>query len=112
MNIQNNVAVVSDDALTPYGLATQIDQFAGHMTAGHGYDLYRKREGTQRIHPLALIGDTNEALRDRRNDFLPGQCCTAALDQLQAMVGFISTNDIQVNAGCGIQINNRKSQCL
>ena len=55
---------------------------------------------------------TNEALRDRRNDFLPSQCCTAALDQLQAMVGFISTIDIQVNAGCGIQINNLKSQCL
>ena len=51
------------------------------------------------------IGDANRLLSsDRRNDFLPSQCCTTALNQLQAMVGFISTIDIQVNAGCGIQI--------
>ena len=46
-HVEDDIAVVGYHSLTIHGVATELDQLAGHMAARHRDDFHRQREGPQ-----------------------------------------------------------------
>ena len=107
VNVENAVAVVGGDPLAQNGVAPELYQFAGHVTAGHGNHFDRQGEGAEGGYPFALIGDTDEFLRHRRDDLLPGQRSAAAFDELQRLVALVRAVDVELEAVHGIEVIHR-----
>src|ERR1700674_334880 len=102
--IQNNVAVIRDQALPPCRLATQLDEFARHVAACHGDHLHGQGKLAQHPDELGRIGDTDEFARNRGDDLFTGERCTAPLDHNQALGNFVGAVDIQRQIADAIQV--------
>src|SRR5690606_21978569 len=95
-----------------YGIAAELDDLPGHMTAGHGYDLHRQRKLSQGSHQLALVGNTDEGARYRGNDLFPGQGSAPALDQFQMAGGLVGTVNVEVQTRDAVEVIHRNAVLL
>ncbi|MNJ60612.1 hypothetical protein D3C77_563570 [compost metagenome] len=90
-------------------IAAQADQLAGDMAARHGNHFHRQREAAEYRHALAGVGDAHERLGHRGDDFFPGQRGAAALDQFQAVIGFVGAVDVELQFADRIQVVDRNA---
>ena len=109
VDIENDVAVVRDEALPPLRSAAQSDQRPGRQAAGHGNDLHRQRECAQGGRQLGLINDANKLIRGGGDDFFPGQGAAAALDQAAAGIYFVRAIDIDHRRRRRVQVQDRNA---
>ena len=82
------------------------------MTAGHGNDFYGQWEFSKYPYHLRLIGYTDKLFRHRRNNFFSSQCRTPALDELQVLIGFVRTIDVNGDSAGAIEVINRNAEFL
>ena len=107
MDVDDNVAVVGHYPFPIDRITAQFHDFPANMAPGHGNDFDRKREFAQYADHLGVIGNADEGLGNRGHDFFPGQRGTAAFDQFQAVVGFVSAVHIELQFSGTVKVVNR-----
>ncbi len=112
VNVQNDIAVIGNETVTVHRIAAQLHDFPRHVAAGHGNHFHRQRELPQHRDFLGSIGDADEFLRHRRDDFFPRQRAAAALDQAQVGIGLVGAIHINGNVIHGIQVEHGNAVLL
>ena len=93
-NIQKPIAVVGDETFAPRRIA-QSGETPCDKTARHRNHFHRQRKSAELPHPLAFVGDADELLRRRRQNFFARQRAAAAFNHLKIAVNFVRAVDIQ-----------------
>ncbi|MNF57154.1 hypothetical protein D3C84_386710 [compost metagenome] len=112
MHVEDDVAVVGDNALAVNRVAAQFHQLPGHMAAGHGDNLHGQGEGAKHRHQLAAVGNADEGLGDGSDDFFARQGRATAFDQGQVLVAFVGTIDVELKLADGVQFVDRDPVAL
>ena len=107
MHVEDDVAVVGNKVFAVHRLTAELDQFPRHVGARHGNHLDGQGKGTEHIHQLGFVGDTDELPRHGGDDLLPRQRTTAALDQVQVFGGFIGAVDVDGDVVHHVEIFHR-----
>src|SRR5690606_24178503 len=105
-HVEDDVAIVGDDALAVDRIAAELDQLARHITARHRDHLDRQRKLAEGFDQLALIGNADEFPGAGGDNFLACQRRTAALDQFEAGVRFVGAVDVIVKGADRVQVEN------
>jgi len=106
VDIQDDVAVIRGEARAVLGVSAEADQFPPDIASSHGDDFHGEWECAQDIHLLGFIHDAQEGFRGGRQDFLPGQGATPALDQLQSLVRLIGAINIEARRLHSVKVVN------
>jgi len=109
--VEDQVAVVGDEALPQHGTPAQTLKFAAHLDTGHGDDFDGQRKTSQLRHLLAGITDAHEALRHGSHDLLAGLGAAAALDHGQRAVDLVGAVDIDRDVGDVVQVQQADAMC-
>src|SRR3569623_1130447 len=94
-HVEDEIAVVGGEALTQYGLAAELYEFARDVAARHGDHLDGQWKGAEHVHEFGFVGDADEFLGDRRHDLLARECAAAALDEMEILGGLVGAVHIE-----------------
>ena len=111
-HVDDDIAVVRHHAFAVDRIATQLDQFAGHVAAGHRDHFNRQRERPQYRNQFAGVGDADKGLGHGRHDLLAGQGCATAFDQVQVFVAFIGAINVELQVADCVQLIHRNAVAL
>ncbi len=111
-HVEDDVAVVGQHAFAVHRVAAEFHQLARHVAAGHRDHFHRQRKLAEHRHQFAGVGDADEGLGHGGDNLLAGQGRTAALDQVQVRVGFISAVNVELQVADRVQLVHRNAVAL
>ena len=106
MHIDDLVTVVGEHVLAPQRLPAELHHLTRHVRTSHRNHFDRQRKAAEHIDHLALIDDTDEATRCRRDDLLAGQCATAALDESTVPIGLVCAINVEFKIARPVEVDH------